>query len=105
MTVKRIKPQTLREAIKNSIQEECIRIGESDKENMHKPTKPVFDLGEDSKGAFERGCYQRGKKLWLRREQIGGQCNNDRKRADPRDNTPPVEWPAGIKVLKKKPWT
>ena len=73
MAVKRTKPQTLQEAVKNAIQEECIRLGESDKKN--KPAKPVFDLGGDANAAYGRDTYQRNRKPWQRREQSGGRSN------------------------------
>ena len=62
MAVKCIKPQTLQEAVKNTIKEECIPFGESEKKNMNKPSIPVFDLGENSKAMFEHGRYQRSRK-------------------------------------------
>ena len=73
MAVKRTKPQTLQEAVKNAIQEECIRFGESDKKN--KPTKPVFDLGGDANTTHGRERYMRNRTPWQRREQIGGRSN------------------------------
>ena len=76
MAVKRTKPQTLQEAVKNAIQEECIRMGESEKKSMSKPSKPVFDLDEDPKITPERERYQRNKKPWIRREQGSGGRSN-----------------------------
>ena len=75
MAVKRTKPQTLQEAVKNAIQEECIKMGESEK-SMSKQSKPVFDLDEDPKITPERERYQRNKKPWTRREQGGGGRSN-----------------------------
>ena len=54
---------------------------------MNKPTKPVLDLGEDSKATSERGRYQQSKKPWLRREQSGGRSNNERNRSFHRDDS------------------
>ena len=78
MAVKRTKPHTLQEAVKNAIQEECIRLGESEKKNANRPNKPVFDLNEDSKGAFEHGRYQRSRRPWQRRQQPGGRSYSER---------------------------
>ena len=66
----------LQEAVKNAIQEECIRMGESEKKSMSKPSKPVFDLDEDPKIIPEGERYQRNKKPWIRREQGGGGLSN-----------------------------
>ena len=85
MAVKRTRPQTLQDAVKNVIQEECIRLGESEKQSTSKPTRPVFDLQEGLKSSYERGRYQRSRKTWVQREQAyarskserNGSCHND----------------------------
>ena len=73
MAVKNTKPHTLQEAI----QEECIRLGESEKKNANRPNKPVFDLNEDSKAVFEHERYQRSRRPWQRRQQPGGQSYSE----------------------------
>ena len=42
MTVKRTKPQTLQEAVKNAIQVECIWLEESERRQTTKPTNPCL---------------------------------------------------------------
>ena len=70
MAVKRTKPQTLQEAVKNAIQEECIRLGESEKKAANKPNKPVFDLSKNNKATF--GRYHRSRRPWSYREAEAG---------------------------------
>ena len=81
MAVKRTKPQTLQEAVKNAIQEECIRLGESEKKNANRPNKPVFDLNEDFKANFEQERRQGSGKPWQRRQQRGGRSYRGRSRS------------------------
>ena len=46
------------------------------KKRISKPSKPVFDLDEDSKITPEIERYQRNKKPWIRRKQGGGGRSN-----------------------------
>ncbi|CAC5386666.1 unnamed protein product [Mytilus coruscus] len=52
LAVKRTRPNTLQEAVNNSMQEECLRVGEKDLAREGKPAqRPVYEVGDGDSDA------------------------------------------------------